>query len=336
MKTATLLPRTTYSTIDIGVQGKQHGHLSIPCLSANSALSTVQIPVCVIRNGDGPTVALMAGAHGDEYDGQVSLHSLASSIQVDDINGCLIIVPMMNPSAADSGCRFSAADGKDLNRCFPGNAAGSTTEQIAAYLYNTVVEPADLIVELRSGGSTTHMTPLAGVHFNTQNTPLQERTEHYMIAFGAPYSARLLPCQSGTLAASVQQANKALVTVRLGGGGGIFANNLEIAQTGCRNVLVQAGVLNQELVLRSTRMLEVTSEKNHVIAPCTGLLALCKDAGDEVYMGSPIAKIFQPGNTGAAALVLKADRNGILMARHHSGLVKQGDCVAIVADEVQR
>jgi len=72
------------------------------------------------------------------------------------------------------------------------------------------------------------------------------------------------------------------------------------------------------------------------MAPCTGLLEMCKDAGDEVYMGSPIAKIIQPGNTGATATILKADRNGIMMARHHSGYIEQGHCVAIIADEVQR
>jgi len=281
-------------------------------------------------------VALLAGSRGDEYDGQIALHNLASSIEVEDIRGCLIIVPMMNPSAGNNHTRLSAVDGKDLDACFPGNEFGTPTEQVAAHLLNTLVEPADLIIELQSGGSTTLITPLAAVHIDTQNTQLQMRSEQHMIAFGAPYSARLLPCQSGSLAASVQFAQKEFLAVRLGGGGSVNTRNTEIARTGCRNVLVQAGVLNHELALRSTRMLEVSSEKNHVVAPCSGLLEFCKDAGDDVYLGSPVAKIIQPGNTGATAVILKADRNGIMMARHHSGCINQGDCVAIIADEVQR
>jgi len=281
-------------------------------------------------------VALLAGARGDEYDGQIALHNLASSIDVEDISGCLIIAPMMNPSAAGSHTRLSAVDGKDLDACFPGNESGSPTEQLAAHLFQALVEPATVVIELQSGGSTTLFTPLAAIHVDTQNAQLQERAEQHMIAFGAPYSARLLPCQSGSLAASVQQAQKEFLAVRLGGGGSVSVRNVEIARTGCRNVLVQIGVLNQELVLRSTRMLEVSSEKNHVIAPCSGRLEMCKDAGEDVYMGSPIAKIIQPYNTGAAAVILQSDRNGIMMARHHSGLIDQGDCVAIIADEVQR
>jgi len=336
MKASSLQPRHANSTVDIGVEGKQHGYLTVPCSTAGSALGISQIPVCVIRNGDGPTVTLLAGAHGDEYDGQISLHNLASSIEVNDIHGCLIIAPSLNPLAASTHTRLSPADGKDMDAVFPGNESGSVTEQIAAHLFRSLVEPADLVIEIQSGGSTTFMTSLAAGHFDTHNPALQKLAEQHMIAFGAPYSARLLPSQTGSLAASVQQAQKAFVAVRLGGGGGVNTKTLEIADTGCRNVLVQAGLLNQELTLRSTRMLEVTSEKNHVFAPCSGLLALCKDAGDEVYMGSPIAKIIQPGSTGLSPVILKADRNGIMMARHHRGYIDQGNCVAIIADEVQR
>jgi len=83
-------------------------------------------------------------------------------------------------------------------------------------------------------------------------------------------------------------------------------------------------------------MLEVTSNKNYMLAPSSGLLEMCKEPGDEVYLGSPVARIIVPGHTGTKATVLKADRNGILMARHCNGHIEQGNCAAIVADEVQR
>lgn len=336
MKAPSPQARQAESTVDISVEGKQHGHLSVPCPSTRSALGTVQIPVCVIKNGDGPIITLLAGAHGDEYDGQIALHNLSRSIQADDINGCLIMVPTMNPCAADTHSRVSSVDGKDLDSCFPGNTSGSVSEQMAAHIFETLVAPADLTIELQSGGTTTLYTSLAAVHFDTDNADLQIRSEQHMIAFGAPYSARLLPSQIGSLAHSVQRLQKEFVAVRLGGGSCAYVNNVEIAQTGCCNILIQAGVLKRELTLRATRMLELTTEKNYLTAPCSGLLAMYKEVGDEIYTGSPIANIMQPGNTGAAAITLKANRNGILMARHYSGYISHGDCVAIVADEVQR
>lgn len=328
--------RVADCTIDINVEGKQHGFLSLPCASERSAFGTVQIPVCVMRNGEGPTITLMAGAHGDEYDGQVTLHRLLETTKIEDISGCLIAVPNMNPLATCAQSRYTPVDGKDLDEAFPGDHDGSITEQMAALIYDTVVKPASLVIEIQSGGASARFTSLAAVHFNETNHELQKSAEQNMIAFGAPYSARLLPGHRGSLANAVQNDEKDFVAVRLGGGGSVSAHSIDIAHIGCRNVLVQAGALNQELVLRSTRMLEVSSHKNYVIAPHAGLLEMCKEVGDDVYMGSPLAKIIQHGNTGPDTVVIKADRNGILMSHHYRGLIEQGDCVAIVADEVQR
>lgn len=336
MKDSALLARIAESTIDLNVDGKQHGFLTLPCASARSAFGAVQIPVFVIRNGEGPTVTLLAGSRGDEFDGQVALHRLIETIELKDVTGCLIIAPTMNALAGARQTRFTPVDGKDLDECFPGNEHGTITEQMAALIFKTIIEPASLVIELQSGGSSTRFTALSAVHFNPDNNALQQSNEEHMIAFGAPYSARLLPAHVGSLASAAAQNDKAFLAVRLGGGGSIDARCLDVAHIGCRNVLVQAGLLKQELVLRATRMLEITSARNYVIAPTSGLLEMCRATGDEVYMGNPLAKIIQPGNTRLDASVINADRNGILMSHHHAGLIEQGDCVAIVADEVQR
>lgn len=328
--------RNAHSSVDINVDGKQHGFLNLPYASARSAFGMVQIPVCVIRNGEGPIVTLLAGSRGDEFDGQVALHRLIETIQVDDISGCLIIAPTMNPQATLAQTRHTPVDSKDLDECFPGSETGSITEQMAAHIFKHLIEPASLVIEFQSGGASSCFTALAAVHFNMNNKELQKSTEQNMIAFGAPFSARLLPGHEGSLATTVQNHDKEYVAVRSGGGGSVSANCNEVAHIGCRNILIHIGMLKQDLVLRSTRMLEVGSPKNYVIAPSAGLLEMCKNPGDEVYMGNPIARIIQPGNTGSKPVIINADRNGILMAHHHAGLIEQGDCVAIVADEVQR
>lgn len=336
MKASSPQTRAATSTIDVQVDGKQHGHLIVPCASVDSAYGAAQVPVCIIRNGDGPVVSLVAGAHGDDYDGRIALHKLINDIAPEDITGCLIIVPTMNPLAAAAGTQNCPTDNMDLNASFPGKTKNGITANIAAVLHEQILSPADLIIEFQSGGLSTEFTPLAAVHFDAQNRTQQQLSEQSMIAFGAPYSARLLPVENGSLAKAATDLEKEFVAVRLGGGASSKAKCIETAMTGCKNVLVQKGLLKQDLELRSTRMLEVTSPANYVLAPCAGMLEMCKEPGDEVYRGSPIARIFQPGQTGNAPTVLKADRNGILMARHHSGSVEQGNCVAIVADEVQR
>ena len=52
------------------------GHLSIPFSIDRSPYFQVKVPVCLIHNGAGPSVLLMAGNHGDEYEGELSLARL--------------------------------------------------------------------------------------------------------------------------------------------------------------------------------------------------------------------------------------------------------------------
>jgi len=278
----------------------------------------------------------MAGAQGDEFDGRIAIHKLANSIEVSSIQGCVILVSTLNPSAATACHRHSPLDNKPLGTCFPGDNAGSVSERIASAIYETLLEPSDFVVELLSGGSSTVYAPMASVNFQPDNKTLQQTTEQVMIAFGAPFSTRLTQLPNDSIASCLNEAETPFVRVYLGGGASACANLIEAAWTGCRNTLVHLGVLNEEFVLRSTRMLEVSSDDNYVMSPTAGLLELCRDIGDDVHKGSPIARVFNPAETGGKPLILKANRNGVLMARHHHGMVSQGDCIAVVADEVQR
>src|SRR6202048_3028591 len=59
--------------IDFDRDGKQHGFIRLPYSVHRSAYGWIPIPVACIKNGVGPRVLLMAGNHGDEYEGQVAL-----------------------------------------------------------------------------------------------------------------------------------------------------------------------------------------------------------------------------------------------------------------------
>ena len=56
-----------------------------------------------ISNGVGPTVFLTAGLHGDEFEGQCALRTLAVDLTPSDITGRPIIIPSLNYPAARVG-----------------------------------------------------------------------------------------------------------------------------------------------------------------------------------------------------------------------------------------
>lgn len=74
-------PSPITPTVDFDRDGVQHGHLRLPWSRDDSAWGSLMLPICVIRNGDGPTALLTGGNHGDEYEGPVALYDLAANLK---------------------------------------------------------------------------------------------------------------------------------------------------------------------------------------------------------------------------------------------------------------
>ena len=85
-----------YSEIDYQADGKQTGYLRLPHSVHRSAYGWIPIPIVQIKSGDGPTILLMAGNHGDEYEGQVAVARLAKDLQPEMLEGRVILLPMAN------------------------------------------------------------------------------------------------------------------------------------------------------------------------------------------------------------------------------------------------
>src|SRR5690606_31474234 len=120
--------------IDLDDAGKHAGHARLPYSVNRSAYGWLPIPIASIKNGSGPTILLMAGSHGDEYEGQVVLTRLFQSLSVDQVQGQIIFLPMANYPAAKAGARVSPLDQGNLNRLYPGDENGTVTMAIAHFI----------------------------------------------------------------------------------------------------------------------------------------------------------------------------------------------------------
>lgn len=58
------------------------------------------------------------------------------------------------------------------------------------------------------------------------------------------------------------------------------------------------------------------------------------DLSDRAEKGQVMALICPRGRTGLDPLELRVQRSDLFTARHFPGLVKPGDCVAVIAEEV--
>lgn len=319
-------------TIPLDQPGKHHGFLRLPYSRNDSAWGSVMIPLTVIANGQGPTALLTGGNHGDEYEGPIALQQLAHDLDPADITGRVLITPYMNYPAFRAGTRVSPIDQVNMNRAYPGRPDGTVSQKIAHYFCDTLVPLADIVLDYHSGGKTLDFLPYAAAH-HLDDKDQQTACVAAMQAFGAPYSMMMLEIDAvGMFDTAVESQGKVFVTTELGGGGTATARSAAIAIRGARNLLRYAGILRGvPQITTDSIMLDMPDDDCFHFANQDGLLHPLADLGDVVAAGQPIAQIWAVDRTGQPPVQIRANRDGLIAARHFPGLVQGGDCLAVIA-----
>ncbi len=318
-------------TVDFDAPGKQHGFLRLPHSRDDSAWGHVMIPICVVSGGQGPTALFIGGTHGDEYEGPIAIRELAATLRPEDVSGRVILLPTLNEPAFAAGLRCSPIDGGNLNRVFPGDARGTVTERIAAFANDSLIPMSDIVCDIHTGGRTLDFLPFAASHI-LADAEQDARCAAAARAFGAPYTLRMLEIDdSGMLDGAVERAGKTFVTTELGGAGMARASTTAIAKRGLRNLLIQKEIVEGDLIETPTQQLDMPGDDCFHFAESFGLFDPLVDLGATLKRGDALARIWPHGRTDVAAETLIAKRDGLFLGRHVSGLIKPGDCAAVLA-----
>jgi predicted deacylase len=123
--------------------------------------TSTQIPITIIRGRQaGPTLALIAGTHGSEVAPIVALQRLRAALNPADLRGTLLLVHIANmPSFLGRTIYYSPVDGKNLNRVYPGRAAGTLSERIAHAITTEIISRADYLVDMHAGDGNESLRP---------------------------------------------------------------------------------------------------------------------------------------------------------------------------------
>ncbi|MFN7053286.1 MAG: succinylglutamate desuccinylase/aspartoacylase family protein, partial [Gemmobacter sp.] len=116
--------------------------------------------------------------------------------------------------------------------------------------------------------------------------------------------------------------------------GAASARTAGIALQGARNQLIAAGILAGKVEAAPTQWLDMPDGDCFTFSEDAGLIRFCADLGDTVTAGQTIALIYPTGRTGLEPVALTARKTGLFTARHFPGLVKPGDCVAVIAVQI--
>lgn len=323
------------ATVDFAAAGVNHGFLRLPYSRDDAAWGSIMTPITVVNNGDGPTALLTGANHGDEYEGPIALFDLASRIRAQDVTGRIIIVPAMNYPAFGAQTRTSPIDRGNLNRSFPGRPDGTVTQKIADYFQRVLLPMSDVVLDFHSGGKTLDFLPYCAAHILPDKRQ-EEQSFDLVRAFGAPWSVKMLEIDAiGMYDTAAEDMGKIFVTTELGGGGTATAHTAGIAKRGLENLLIAAGVMRGEVTQQPTQWLDMPDDSCFTFAEDGGLIEFLADLGDTIEKGQPVARIFNVTRCGIKPVTVHANRAGLVMARHFPGIVKPGDCVAVVGVKIE-
>lgn len=324
-------PPPLQCTVDLDASGRATGHVVAPASRDESGWGHVLTPIAVIARGEGPTVLLTGGSHGDEFEGPLALRRLVHEVGPDDVTGRIIVVPGLNQAALGAGRRHSPIDGANMNRVFPGDPRGSVTERVADFVYRELVARADVVVDLHSGGASMQFHPFVASH-DLDDERQRKETLGYLEVFGTPLAVIMRePDGAGLLDTAVEELGKVFVTTELGGGRGISARTLRYAVQGVYNTLRHAGVLSgSPQVEAPPRFVRMVEEGTH-LAPCGGLFEPLVDPGDDASRGATVARIHDLDDVDRPPTEVEAGADGIVILRHHPGLITPGDPAVAVA-----
>jgi N-alpha-acetyl-L-2,4-diaminobutyrate deacetylase len=315
--------------VDFEKEGKQFGNLAVPQSTNSAGWAKRFVPVIVIKNGSGPTAVLFGGNHGDEFEGPVTLMNLARRLQPDQIQGRIILVPMLNHPAIETGTRLSPLDGCNMNRAFPGRPDDSITGMIAHYVSSTILPMADLVVDIHSGGSSTHFLPSVNMHEVADHQQMQKMMDAGQ-AWGAPYvfiyrdvaGAGLLP----TLA---EQMGKITLGTEMGSKAQFGVETLNITARGVENVLAWFGILDSTPLSAPAipQIVAATEESDYIMSPASGLFEPFYELGNEVTSGDAVGGIHLIEHPEREPIPVLAQTDGMVMARRSNPLTRQGEMV---------
>jgi len=317
-----------WTDIDYNKTGKQVGWLNLPHSVTRSAYGMIAIPIAVVKNGSGPTAFLMAGNHGDEYEGQIALCKLIRALEPAQVQGRVIVMPAANLPAAMAGARVSPIDGGNLNRAFPGDPERGVTQEIAHYIDSVVFPMADLFADLHSGGSSLAYVPFASTN-EGPDPAVNRRSLDALTAFGVEYSVVWKHADPRYSPGAAIKRGIPNIAGEFGGGGSVNRRMLGNVEQGLWRLLKHLEIWDGPTSpASSTRYMNVPGIDYHVHAPDHGLFEPATNLGDWVKAGDLCGQVHFVDDPMRPPVPCFFKRDGMVICQRHLARVERGDCVA--------
>ena len=291
----------------------------------------LSIPILIARgNEDGRTAFLSAGLHGDELNGIVILQRFMQRLDVTGLRGTIVFLPLVNAAGYHSRQRTVPYDGKDLNRCFPGDASGTTSEQIAHTIFSEVLPRCDLGIDVHDSGRYSVLLPHPRAHIKDVSGGYDRSRMEGIAAFGTDI---IMLCEGMDGVMTIEAGRHLGIpafTVEVGGAMILWERFIRRALAGLQNVLISEGMMAGKMVLPDRQFIIPGEDDISIKASIEGILQAQAQLGKAVNRGDRLAEIYNPVTSERE--IIRARQCGVVHDLNIHAKVDAGDDVVGVLE----
>ena len=236
------------------------------------------------------------------------------------MHGRILVVPIVNlPAFWERTAFVCPLDGKNPNRCFPGDPNGTFSEALAHVVFSTCIAPGDALLDLHGGDIVEELAPFA-IYAADGDPAVVARSRAMAEAFGLAYTIARRE-EPGTLAgmtyAAAARSGIPGLIAEAGGIGQLTAPDVDLLVDGARRALQVTGNLAGAPQSPGTTWF---NRFDWLYSTGGGFWIADVRAGDEVRGGQPLGRIVDL--LGDPVETIEAPYDGVVVFRTTSAAVK--------------
>ena len=333
------------SELDLTSPGRRDYHVA---LEQGSIWGDHLIPLTVLVGPEvqqGKGLVAFGANHGNEYEGPAAIRHLMRDIDIADVRGRIILVPVLNVAAFRTGTRDSAGeDGVNLNRAFV-DGAGRTpalagiTHRIADFVRSAIWPHVHVVIDLHAGGQVARFA--LGTSFH----PIEDETQGLLIQetarwFGTPLVIAYQNETPGLLPSEAERLGKITVGGEFGWGGAIQPEGVRFARHGVRAAAIHHGQLRGTVAPiahhadGSQRLVAMVDRACFTPAPYAGQYEALLACGVAVKKGEVVGLLHDFDRLDLDPWPVRAGVDGVVIAQAWGAPVQQGQHILVVGVEL--
>ena len=243
----------------------------------------IHVPIIVARGiEDGKVIGLTAAVHGNELNGIPVIQRLFKDINVHELKGTIVGVPVINvPSLLRKKRRF--IDGTDLNHIMPGKPDGNVSQVYAWRVVNRVIKEFDYLVDLHTASNGRINSYYIRANMQDQIVCRMAMLQNAQIIVHNPPS-------DGTLRGAAAEMGIPAITLEVGNPNTFQKGMIRDGLTGIHNLLGYLNITESEL--EEPEEETVLCQSSYWIYSDTGgILRVHPEITERVKKGEEIASI---------------------------------------------